>query len=109
MNVWLGEYTIQVNYLTALSFAIFGGWFAYSSMLSTIVCGMARMKIQVIFYSVGVLIKFGGVVFCSQILMDWTLVIWLNAFVLCAYSIAQQISLDKFLKNVIKKNNYVSI
>lgn len=102
MDLWLGVNSIKVNYLTALAFALFGGWFTYSSMLSTIVCGLAQMKLQSICYGLGVIIKFGIIIYLSQYWSDWTLVIWVNALVLCIYSIAQQISLDKYFENKIK-------
>ena len=104
MNIWLGQNTIIVNYITALAFAIFGGWFAYSSMLSTIVCGLAKMKLQTIFYAIGVVIKFVGIVYLSRVWDNWVMVIWLNAIVLCLYSVAQHISLNKYLYNKINKS-----
>lgn len=104
MNLWLGENSIKVNYVTAIAFAVFGGWFAYSSMLSTIVCGLARMKLQISFYGIGVVLKFIGIIYISQLWDNWVLVIWLNAIILCIYSIAQHISLNKFFSNKIIKS-----
>ena len=100
MNIWLGHGNIVVNYLTAFAFASFGGVFVYSSMLSTVVCGMARMKLQMVFYSVGVILKIIFILILSRITDNWAIVVWSNVIVLLPYCIAQQIDLDRFLQKM---------
>ena len=97
-NIWLGENTVTVNYEIALAFAFFGSAFVYSSMLSTIVCGLARMKLQAICYASGVIFKFVFVICVSKITNDWSIVVWSNALLLIPYCIFQQVDLNKFLK-----------
>ena len=99
MNIWLHENSIQINYLTAIAFACFGSTFVYSGMLSTIVCGMARMKLQSICYSIGVIVKLLIVFIGAKYVNDWTIVVWSNAIILLPYCILQQIDLNKYLKN----------
>ena len=100
-NIWLGENTVTVNYAIALAFAFFGSAFVYSSMLSTIVCGLARMKLQAICYASGVIFKFVFVICVSKITNDWSIVVWSNALLLIPYCIFQQVDLNKFLKSKI--------
>lgn len=98
-DIWLGENSIEVNYMIALSFSCFGSAFVYSSMLSTIVCGLARMKLQAICYTVGVVFKFIFVIFVSKVTNNWSIVVWSNALLLAPYCIIQQIDLNRFLKS----------
>lgn len=103
MDIWLGDSSIQVDFKTALAFACFGSVFVYSSMLSTVVCGMARMKLQTVCYTVGVLFKFAFVIGMSKITNDWSVVVWSNAILLLPYCILQQIDLNKYMKKKLKE------
>ena len=98
-DIWLGENSIEVNYMIALSFSCFGSAFVYSSMLSTIVCGLARMKLQAICYAVGVGFKFIFASLVSNVTNDWSIVVWSNALLLAPYCIIQQIDLNRFIKS----------
>lgn len=104
-DIWLGADTIKIDYVTAIAFACFGGAFIYSSMLSTIVCGMAKMKLQTIFYSVGVVIKFIFVIVLSNFTNNWNIIVWSNALILVPYCIAEQIELNVYIKKQIKLLN----
>ena len=98
-DIWLRENSIKVDYISALAFSCFGSAFVYSSMLSTIVCGLARMKLQMRCYAVGVIFKFVFVVLISRVTSNWSVVVWSNALLLIPYCILQQIDLDRFLKS----------
>lgn len=100
-NIWLGNGVVVVDYITAIAFACFGSAFVYSSILSTIVCGMAQMKLQTIFYTIGVIVKFLIVFLCAKLLpVSWNIVVWSNAIVLIPYCIAQQIELNIYFKKL---------
>lgn len=98
MDIWLGENSISVNYVIAIAFACFGSVFVYSSMLSTIVCGLARMKLQAICYGIGIIFKFIFVLIVSRFTNNWSIVVWSNAIILFPYCVAQQIDLNKYIK-----------
>lgn len=98
MDLWLGEGQVNVNVWTSISFACFGGFFVYSGMLTTIVNGMARMKIQTLFYLGGVIVKFAIIVGLYKY-FRWDLVVWSNVVILAPYTIAQIIDLNKFFKS----------
>ena len=98
-NIWLGKGVVTVNYLTAIAFACFGSSFVYSGMLSTIVCGMAKMKLQTICYSLGVIIKFLIVILFAKLFnIGWDIVVWSNAIILIPYCVLQQIELNIYFK-----------
>lgn len=101
MDIWLGKGIVEVEFITALSFVCFGSAFTYSNMLSTIVCGMARMKLQLVCYLVGVTLKFVVVISLADTIGDWGIVVWSNVLVLLPYCILQQIDLNRYLKRMI--------
>ncbi|MBE7091649.1 MAG: hypothetical protein E7365_00505 [Clostridiales bacterium] len=109
MDIWLGKNSIQVNYITALYFALFGGAFVYSSILSSIVCGMAKMKLQMIFYGIGIIMKFFIIYILLKAGYGWNIVVLVNAIVLIPYCIAQQIELNRFIKIKMEENKNVII
>lgn len=100
MDIWLRENSITVKMPIAIAFACFGATFVYSSILSTIVCGMARMKLQAIMYGIGATCKIAIVLLASRWMVDWSIVVWSNVIVLLPYCIVQQIDLDCYLKKL---------
>lgn len=100
MNLWLGKGVLQVQLVTALAFASFGTVYIYSSMLSTIVCGLARMKLQFWCYGVGAILKCVLIVAFSKITEDWTVVIWINVVILFIYSVLEHINIDKMFNSL---------
>lgn len=101
-NIWLGDNTISINYITAIGFACFGSVFVYSSMLSTIVCGLAKMKLQTTCYTLGVIFKFVFIFLISKYTNNWSIVVWVNAIILFPYCLLQQIWLNDYFKNKIE-------
>lgn len=95
MNVWLGTSILTVETYTAIAFACFGASFLYSSMLSTIVCGLAKMRLQFWCFGIGALLKIVFIVLIAGVSDDWTWVVWSNVLVLAPYCIMQQIQLDR--------------
>lgn len=63
-NIWLGNNTRNVNYITGVVFAIYGSLFTWQMICCYISNGLNKLKIQTIFLTVGVLISFT----CSYIL-----------------------------------------
>lgn len=102
INVWLGESAIKVNYMFAIVFAVYGSLFIYQGVLSTIVCGMGKMKLQAICYTLGVISKFVIIYFGMRIFDSWIVVIISNAIILLPYCILQ----PKYIKrDIINLNN----
>ena len=100
MNLWLGKGIVDVQYDTALSFALFGSAFVYSGMLSTISNGLAMMKVQTIAFSIGVALKI-ILIYALYTYTSWDFVVWCNFIILLPYIISQQISLNRYLRKKI--------
>ena len=103
MNIWLGEASIKVNYVTALAFACFGSVFIYTGILSTMVCGMTRMRLQTISYSIAMIIRFLIIYLLSRLGGNWDIVVWSTAIVLLPYCIIQHIDLDIYFNKKINE------
>jgi O-antigen/teichoic acid export membrane protein len=89
INIWLGGSAVTVNYLFAVVFALYGSVFIYQSVLSTIVCGMGKMKLQASCYTAAVICKFVIVYFGMRIYDSWIVVILANLLILLPYCILQ--------------------
>lgn len=96
MDIWLRENSIKVELGKAVAFACFGGVFVYSTIMSTIVCGMAKMKLQTICYGIGVVLKFLIIFLPFATSLNWTLVVWCNVGVLLPYCILEHITLHRY-------------
>ncbi|MBO4972966.1 MAG: oligosaccharide flippase family protein [Clostridia bacterium] len=106
MDIWLGDNSIAVNYGTALAFACFSSVFIYTGILSTVVCGMARMRIQTISYSVAMVVRFILIFIFAQHGGNWDVVVWSTVLVLLPYCIIQHIDLNIYFNKKIKEGQF---
>jgi O-antigen/teichoic acid export membrane protein len=95
VNIWLGQNTIDINYFYAIIFALFGGIFVYHSVLSTFACGIGRMRLQAIFYTIGIVVKVIFVYFGTKLYNDWIIIVISDIVILAPYCLAQHIALKK--------------
>ncbi len=95
VNVWLGDNAIAINYGYAVAFAGFGSVFIYHTVLSTLVCGSGKLKLQAICYSVGVVVKILYVIIAGRIGCSWIGLIITNIIIFLPYCIIQAIVLRK--------------
>jgi len=95
VNVWLGDNTIIINYANAAAFAAFGSVFIYHSVLSTMVCGSGKLKLQAICYSAGVVVKLLYVIIAGRIGCLWIGLIITNIIIFLPYCILQALMLRK--------------
>lgn len=100
MNIWLGFGVLHVQTYIAIAFACFGASFLYSSMLSTIVCGLAKMKLQFWCYGIGAIAKIVFIITIAQYSIDWTWVVWSNVLILTPYCLLQQIQLNRLFNSL---------
>lgn len=98
INIWLAEEAIQVNYLYATIFAVFGASMIYQCMLSSIANGMGKVKTQVVCYGIGFVLKFAIIHIGIMWTGSWIVVVLANALITVAYCVAQKIILDRMLK-----------
>ena len=95
MDIWLGKGQLTVELSVSIAFACFGATFLYSSMLSTIVCGLAKMKLQFWCYGIGSLLKIAFIIIIARISSDWAWVVWSNVFILLPYCVLHQLQLNR--------------
>ena len=100
IDLWLGKSAIRVDYMYAVIFAIYGSLFIYQSVLSTIVCGMGKMKLQAVCYTLGVISKFFIIYYGSMILKSWIVVVLANSIILLPYCILQPYYIKRDIKNL---------
>lgn len=99
INLWLGENTIQVNYLYATVFAISGSIFIWNGVLSSIANGFGELKTQSIFLTIGAIIKIPIAWILVTTFDSWIGVIVANIIAMSMYCIIQPIWLKRFLNN----------
>ncbi|MDR4925440.1 hypothetical protein [Peribacillus simplex] len=98
VDIWLGENIFTINYIYAFIFAVAGGVFIWNSVISSIINGTGKIKIQFIFLTVGVIIKFPVAYFLSIAMGTWTAVIISNIVAMLPYCIIQPIWINKLIK-----------
>lgn len=108
MDLWLGKGILHVQATTAIAFACFGASFIYSSIMSTIVNGLAKMKLQLWSFGLGAVFKIIFIVLIAKVSDNWTWVVWANTFILIPYCIGQQLQLNSLFKKI-KKETQSSI
>lgn len=97
INLWLGDNAIQVNYLYAIVFSIFGSIMIWNGVISSIANGCGELKTQSIFFTIGALIKIPIAWILVGIFNSWIGIILANIIAMSLYSIIQPIWLNKFL------------
>lgn len=98
VNIWLKENTIQIDYWIALNFAIYGSIFVFNSVLSSIANGLGKLKVQLLFFTVGVLLKIPILLLLNNIYNNWINVIISTNIVMIPFIIIQNYALNNELK-----------
>lgn len=99
INIWLGESSIQVNYIYALIFAISGSIFIWNGVISSIANGFGRLGTQLICFTIGVLIKIPLAIVLVNNLDSWIGIIISNIIAMSMYCIIQPIVINKLIRN----------
>lgn len=107
MDLWLGEESFPIDYGVAAVFACFGSAFTYGMILSAVVSGMARLRLQMACYAVGAAAKMLLLPLLAPLAGHWSAVVWCNALVLAVYCVLQQRDLDRCLRIENTKNGRV--
>lgn len=98
MDIWLEKGLVSVENKTSLAFAFFSTLFVYSSMISTISNGLSYLKVQLITFLMGGVLKIILLYTCYSF-TNWDFIVWINAFILLLYIIFQHNYINKFLKS----------
>lgn len=92
VNFWLKENAIIVDYKISIIFAILGSLMIFNGTLSSIANGMNKLKIQTIFYTIGVILKVMICLFMIKHSKNWAIPVIATDIVLFIYCIIQYIS-----------------
>lgn len=104
IDIWLGDNSINVNYVYAIVFAVYGSLFIYNIIVTTIANGVGYLKTQLICYSVGAMLKIPLLLVAAYLFsIDWISVVGINIFIFFIFDFIQTIWLNKFIKNRISK------
>lgn len=98
IDIWLGDRAIEVNYLTASFFLLYGVVMIWVAIQSTVVAGLGTLKVQLRFYLFAAIFKIFTIVVASQFTDDWSIVILATALGLLPYCIYQPFVVKKQLK-----------
>jgi O-antigen/teichoic acid export membrane protein len=100
VNIWLGDRAIDVDVRYALVFATAGSMFIWNGVISSIVNGIGQLKIQFIFLTVGVIIKFPIAFVLTGLTGAWIGVVASDIFAMLLYCLIQPIWINKYLKEL---------
>lgn len=98
VDLWLGKNSINIKMNYAFIFAIASSIYIWNSILSSIVNGIGKLKIQFILYAFGVVLKFTFAYTMIDSFEGWTVIIIANIIALLPYSCIQPILLRKYLR-----------
>lgn len=97
INIWLGDKAITVNYITALIFAFYGSTYILNVVLTTIANGIGKLKTQMIFYGIGVVLKIPVILLLANLTGNWVTVMLYNAIVLMVFCVFQYLWINRSL------------
>ena len=100
INIWLGNRTIQVDYLVATSFLSYSIIIMWNTILSTLVSGLGKLKPQLLGYLFAVVFKIVVIIILSNFTTHWEIVVWATVIGLLPYSIIQPIYINRILKKM---------
>lgn len=98
VNLWLGPEAIAIRYDYALIFALFGTAMIAQSTVSVIANGTGRIKLQMLCYGLGVVVKVVVIDLGCRLTGEWIVVVLANALVLLPYCIFQQFDLTRYIR-----------
>lgn len=97
VDLWLGSNSIVVNMGYSLLFAVLSAEMIWIGVLSSVVNGLGRLRVQLLSYGIGALIKLPVALMATQGLASWVGIILATAIALLPYSILQPIRLNRYL------------
>ncbi len=95
VNIWLQDNAIQINYFYALGYAMTYILMIFNSVFSNIANGFGRLKSQIIYFSIGVIIKIPLAYFLVKLTGSWFGVPIANFFAMVPYIINQPINIRR--------------
>lgn len=103
VDLWLRDNAIRISILYTAVFALFGSVFIWHSVIATIACGLGHLRLQFIFQTAGVVIKFGLSFLLMYLTRDWIVIIFANFIALLPYGIAQTLWFRRFFRQKVEE------
>lgn len=103
-EIWLGNKFENVNYNYALLFAIYGSVFIFQSIVSTFACGLGKMRLQSICYTIALVVKISLLLLFSAKIDNWSMVLIIDILVLFPYCVMEWREIKKYVNNSILSN-----
>lgn len=103
IDLWLKDNSINVDYLYAICFAVYGSISIYLAVCSTMIAGFGTIKLAAIGYTTVFFLKYIIIANFSSYFADWIFVVIVNAILLLPYCIIQQYVLEEYLKKSVCK------
>ena len=105
INIWLGESSIEVNYMYAIVFALFGSVFIFNVASTTIANGIGKLKTQLYCYLIGVILKIPIILVLKMLINSWVIIVISNIVILIVFCIIQNFVTKKHINYYIQNNN----
>ena len=98
VDIWLKEESIPMEYLYSLAFASLGSLLLFNQVFSSITNGFGRLKIQLLCFSIGSILKIPLAWILVNAMDSWIGVVWANVILLALYCIVEPLAINKVLK-----------
>lgn len=98
VKIWLGRRAFAIKEFYSILFAISGSLLIWNGVISTIVNGIGKLKIQFIFMTLGVCLNIPMAYIFCKIFDSWIGVILANIISFLPYCIVQPFFIDKYIK-----------
>lgn len=108
IDLWLGDQSIQVNYLYAIVFAILGSLLIWNGVISSITNGFGRLKTQTICFTLGAIIKVPIAIVLVNVLGSWIGVIIANIISMSIYCIIEPLKIWEYI-NMMNEGEQVNV
>ncbi|HJH42956.1 hypothetical protein B5F41_11575 [Gordonibacter sp. An232A] len=92
IDIWIGADQLFVEPFAAGVFIVYGTFYVWQSVESTLACGMGRLRVQNVVYTLTTPIRIAVMVILSNFCENWVIVVAVNATVLFLYCFVQWIS-----------------
>ena len=100
VNFWLRDRAIEIDYSVASVFLFYSVVTIWQAILSTLVVGLNKLKVQLYSYIFAVVFKISAIIFVAHYTDNWFVVVLITALSLLPYSILQPICIHKMLKQL---------
>lgn len=106
-KIWLGDIEFAYNIKYGSIFALFSILMVLELADTSIANGMNRLKPQLVFFSIGAIIKIPLTILLKNIGVEWIGIIIINVFILILFNVFQYKDLNKFLLKKLSSRNEV--